>query len=180
MGMKLFTTGSISSSLSIPSNQQVSEYNLFCYYIHVLNCIIGMVVLCILQLFYFNDDNMLLTILCNFYIYCAYHIYIFILIYEADITAVGYVCLCEGTSSGSKFLQCSTHVTTWLEGQVKFHYQDSMTSRWKMSKITTDVIMQQFKSFIESIPVPIRIYVYIMRYSLFFTNGIGPWQTPVP
>ena len=36
---------------------------------------------------------------------------------------------------------CSTHFTTWLAGQVKFHYQNSMTPRWKTSKITTYVIM---------------------------------------
>ena len=36
---------------------------------------------------------------------------------------------------------CLTLVTTWLAGQVKCHYQDSVTSRWKTSKMTTDVIM---------------------------------------
>ena len=36
---------------------------------------------------------------------------------------------------------CSTHVTTWLEVQVECHYQDSITSIWKMSKIAADVIM---------------------------------------
>ena len=63
-----------------------------------------MVVLCILLLSLFNNDTMLLNILCNCYAYYAYHIYILILIYEAYRTAFGYVCLWEGTSSGSKFL----------------------------------------------------------------------------
>ena len=35
----------------------------------------------------------------------------------------------------------STHVTTWLTDQVKCNYQDSVTSIWKASKITMDVIM---------------------------------------
>ena len=69
-----------------------------------MNCIVVMVVLCISLLAFFNDDTMILTILCNFYAYYAYHIYIFILIDESDRTAVVYVCIWEGTSSGSKFL----------------------------------------------------------------------------
>ena len=69
-----------------------------------MNCIIVMMVLCFLQLSYFINDTMLLNILCNFYASYDYHIYIFSLTYEADITAVGYVCLWEGKYSGYKFL----------------------------------------------------------------------------
>ena len=63
-----------------------------------------MVVLCILLLSLFNDDTMLLNILCNCHAYYDDHIYIFILIDEEDSTEVVYVCLWEVTSSGSKFL----------------------------------------------------------------------------
>ena len=45
-----------------------------------------------------------MNILCNCYASYAYHIYILILIDEADRTLVVYVCLWEGTYSGSKFL----------------------------------------------------------------------------
>ena len=58
----------------------------------------------LLMVIMFNDDTMLLTIICNFYDSYAYHIYIFILIYESARTSVGYVCIWEGTYSGSKFL----------------------------------------------------------------------------
>ena len=75
---------------------------------------------------------------------------------------------------------CSTHVTTSLAGQVKCHYQYLMTSRWIMSKITTDVIMQQFKESTEPRLVPIRRYLYIMRESLLSTTGTGTWHIPVP
>ena len=74
---------------------------------------------------------------------------------------------------------CSTHVTTWLSGQVKCHYQYSMTSRWKTSKITADIIMQQLKELTEPIPVPIRSYVYILRENWFYMTGNGPWHKPV-
>ena len=70
-----------------------------------MNCIIVMVVLCILLLSLFNNDIIILNILCKCYASCAYHIYILILIDEADRTEVGYVCLWEGTYYGSKFLQ---------------------------------------------------------------------------
>ena len=69
-----------------------------------MNCIIVMVVLCILLLSLFNNDIIILNILCNCYASYVYHIYILILKYEADRTAVGYVCLWEITCSGSKFL----------------------------------------------------------------------------
>ena len=62
---------------------------------------------------------------------------------------------------------CSTHFTTWLVGLVKCHYQNSMTSIWKTSKITVDVIMYQLKKLTDPIPVPIRNYVSILRESLF-------------
>ena len=39
---KIFTAGSIISSLSIPSNEQVSKYTYFCYYIHIFNYVIVM------------------------------------------------------------------------------------------------------------------------------------------
>ena len=74
---------------------------------------------------------------------------------------------------------CSTHVTTWLAGQVKCHYQYSMTSRWKMSKIKMDVIMKQLKEYTNPRPVHIRIYVSILRDNLSSTTGTGPWNTPV-
>ena len=45
-----------------------------------------------------------MNFLCDCYASYAYHIYILILIDESDRTTVGYVCLWEGTSSGSKFL----------------------------------------------------------------------------
>ena len=69
-----------------------------------MNCIIFMVVLCILLLSLFNNDIIIMNILCNCYASYAHHIYILILVYESDRTAVGYVCLWEGTYSGSKFL----------------------------------------------------------------------------
>ena len=75
---------------------------------------------------------------------------------------------------------CLTHVTTWLSVQVKCHYQDSMTSRWKTSKITSHIIMQQWKELKEPIPVPIRRYVYILRENWFYMTGNDPWHKPVP
>ena len=63
-----------------------------------------MVVLCILLLSLFNNDIIILNFLCNCYASYAYHIYILILIDESDRKSVGYVCLWEGTSSGSKCL----------------------------------------------------------------------------
>ena len=74
----------------------------------------------------------------------------------------------------------STHVTKSFAGQVKCHYQDSMTSIWKTSKITTDVIMKKFKESTETRLVPIRSYVYILRETLLSTTGTGPYHTPVP
>ena len=71
---KLITAGTIISSLSIPSNDQVSEYIYFGFYIHALNCIIVTMVLYFLWLSYFNDDIMLLTVLCNYYDSYASHI----------------------------------------------------------------------------------------------------------
>ena len=70
-----------------------------------MKCIIVVVVLCILLLSLFNNDIIILNVLCNCYASYAYHIYILILIDETDRTSVGYVCLWEGTSSRSKFLQ---------------------------------------------------------------------------
>ena len=61
-------------------------------------------VLYILLLSLFNDDIIIINILCNCYASYAYHIYIFIVIDESDRAVVGYVCLWEGTSSGSMFL----------------------------------------------------------------------------
>ena len=75
---------------------------------------------------------------------------------------------------------CSTHVTTSFAGQVKCPYQDLMTSRWKTSKITTDVIMKKFKESTETRLVPIRSYVYILRESLLSTTSTGPWHTAKP
>ena len=69
-----------------------------------MKCIIVMVVLCILLISLFNNYIIILNFLCNCYASYAYHIYILILIDEADRTAGGYVCLWEGTSSGSKLL----------------------------------------------------------------------------
>ena len=63
-----------------------------------------MVVLCILLLSLFNNDIIILNFLCNCYASYDYHIYILILIDEADSTSVGCVCLWECTSSASKFL----------------------------------------------------------------------------
>ena len=76
-GWKLFTAGSIISSLSTPSNYQVSEYTYYCYYIPLFNCIVVMVVLCILWLYCFNGDTMLLTFICNFNASYVYNIYIY-------------------------------------------------------------------------------------------------------
>ena len=101
---KLFTAGSIITGLLIPSNNQVSKHTYFCYCLNVLNCNIVMVTLCILLLSLFNDDIIIMNILCNCYASYAYNIYILIPIDEADRTEVGYVCLWKGTSSGSKFL----------------------------------------------------------------------------
>ena len=74
----------------------------------------------------------------------------------------------------------STHVTTWLAGQVKCHYQYSMTSGWRTSKIATDVITQQLKESAYPRPVPIRIYVSILIDNLFSKTDTGSWHTPVP
>ena len=67
----------------------------------------------------------------------------------------------------------STHVTTFLAGKVECHYQDSVTSIWKTSKITTDVIIYQFKVSTEPRPVPIRRYVSIVRDDLLSSIGTG-------
>ena len=72
---------------------------------------------------------------------------------------------------------CLTLVTTWLAGQVKFHFQDLETSRWRTSKITTDLMMFLCKESIEQKQEPIRRYVYILRKNVFFTTGTGPWHT---
>ena len=72
--------------------------------VFVMNCIVFMVVLCILLLLLFNYDIVFLNILCNCYASYAYHIYILIMIDEADRTEFGYVFIWEGTSYGSKFL----------------------------------------------------------------------------
>ena len=93
-----------------------------------MKCIIVMVVLCILLLSLFNNDIIILDFLCNCYASYAYHIYILILIDEADRTAVGYVCLWEGTSSGSKFL----HLFNACYHMV---CRSSEVSLWKFSNI---------------------------------------------
>ena len=120
-----------------------------------MNCIIVMVVLCILLLSLFNNDIIILIFLCNCYASYAYHIYILILIDEADRTAVGYCCLWEGTSLDPRSSTCLTLVTTWLAGQVKFHFQNSATSRWRMSN----------KTFF------LRIYTYLLMGSCFYSLG---------
>ena len=96
--------GSECEEKNIPSNNQVSEYTYFGYYIHILNCIIVTMVLCFSWLSYSNDDTAILTILCNYYASYASHIYIFSLIDESESKVVGYLCLWEGKISGSKFL----------------------------------------------------------------------------
>ena len=102
---KVFSAGSIISSFSIPSNEQVSEYTSFFYHIHVLNCIIVSMVSCFLWLYCFNADTMRMTIVWNYYSFYASHIYTCFLIDESDRIAVGYICRWEGTYSGSKFLK---------------------------------------------------------------------------
>ena len=72
---------------------------------------------------------------------------------------------------------CLTLVTTWLEGQVKFHFQDLATSRWRTSKIKTDLMTLLCKESIEQKQEAIRSYVYNLRNNVFFTTGIGPWHT---
>ena len=72
---------------------------------------------------------------------------------------------------------CLTLVTTWLAGQVKFHFQNSATSRWRMSMITTGLMTLLCKELREQKQEPIRMYVYILRKNVFFTTGTGPCHT---
>ena len=74
---------------------------------------------------------------------------------------------------------CSTHVTTWLAGQLRCHYHALMTPGWRKSNKTTDVIMQWFKESTYPRQVLIRSYVSTPRENLLYMNGNGPLNTPV-
>ena len=115
--------------------------------------------------------------LSNCYASYAYHIYISILIDEDDRTAVGYVCLWEGTSSESKFLHLfnacyhmvgrSSEVSLSRFGDIKMENVNDNNGSY-------DVAMQGIE---RSKQEPIRNYVYILRKNVFFTTGTGPWHT---
>ena len=74
----------------------------------------------------------------------------------------------------------STNVNTWLAGQVRCHYQDSMASGWRTSKTTIGFITYVFKESADPRQVLIRTYLPLLRKSLFSMLGNGPNHTPVP
>ena len=137
-----------------------------------------MVVLCILLLSLFNDDIIILNILCNCYAYYAYHIYILIVIDESDRTSVGYVCKWEGTSSGSKFLHLynscyhmvgrSSEVSLSRFSDIKMenviHNNGCYDVAMKGIEITNTITYQE-----------VCIYPEI---EFFFTTGTGSCYTP--
>ena len=128
-----------------------------------MKCIIVMVVLCILLLSLFNNDIIIMNCLCNCYASYAYHIYILILIDEGDRTAVGYVCLWEGTSSGSKFLHLFNacyHMAGRSSEVSLSKFSDIKMENVTDNKGSYDVAMQGIERTKQE---PIRRYVYILR-----------------
>ena len=98
----------------------------------------------------------------------------------ADRTAVGYVCLWEGTSSGSKFLHL-------FDSCYHMFGRSSEVSLSRFSDIKMETVKDNsgcYNAAIQVIknprPVPIRSYVSILRENLLSTAGTGPWHTPVP
>ena len=138
-----------------------------------MKCIIVMVVLCILLLSLFNNDIIIIIILFSCHASYAYHIYILILIDEADRTSVGYVCLWEGTSSGSKFL----HLFNACYHMVGRSSEVSLLKFSDMSMIATGLMKFLCKESREQKQEPIRRYVYILRKNVFFKTGTGTCHT---
>ena len=102
-------------------------------------------VVCILLLSLFKDDIIVLNILCTFNASYDYHIYILILIGESDRTAVGYVCLWEGTYSESKFLHLfnSCYNMVGRSGEVSLsRFSDIKMENVKDNNGCYDVAMQ--------------------------------------
>ena len=143
-----------------------------------MNCIIVMVVLCILLLSLFNNDFIILKSLCNCYASYAHHIYILILIDEVDRTSFGYVCLWEGKPSGSKFLRlfksCYHMVSRSSEVSLS-RFSDINMENAKDNNGCYGVAMQGIER------TKTRTYQEVCIYperDFFFTTGTGPWHTP--
>ena len=101
-------------------------------------------------------EELFLSILlvCNFYASHSLHINIvtvvlfFMNIVVIDYlyrTVLGYFCSWEGNCLEPSVFTFSTHDIIWWVVQVNYCYQNMMTLEWKLSKITTDNIVLQFK-----------------------------------
>ena len=71
---------------------------------------------------------MLLNNLCKYYDSYDSHIYISFRIDKAGRTAVGFSVYWKEHLPDPISSTCSTHVTTWLVGQVRCHYQGLVTA----------------------------------------------------
>ena len=139
-----------------------------------MKCIIVMVVFCILLLSLFINYIIILNFLCNCYASYAYYIYILILIDESYRTAVGYVCLWEGTYSGSKFLHLFNACYHMVGRSSEVSLSRFETSRWRTSIIKTGLMALLCKESREQKQEPIRRYVYILINNVLFMTGTGP------
>ena len=105
---------------------------------------------------------------CDFCKFCWMNV---VVIDDADRTAIGYVCLWEGTSTGAKFLQIFRSCYHMVR-----RYSDVSLSKY------ADIIMENVhdnnrkycvavQGIDQKNPVLIRSYVFILRYNTYYMTG---------